>query len=95
MADHTDESKPKVEGEVINIVVKDQSGNEVHFKIKTTTKLEKVRAPGVLDSPTARRLRLEAYGMSRAARQCCCMSPAARQCCCTSPAACQCCCMSV
>jgi hypothetical protein len=47
MADHTDESKPKVEGEAINIVVKDQSGNEVHFKIKTSTKLEKARAAGI------------------------------------------------
>ena len=30
--------------QVINLVVKDQSGNEVHFKVKTHTKLEKVRA---------------------------------------------------
>lgn len=51
MADHTDESKPKLEGEAINIVVKDQSGNEVHFKIKTSTKLEKVRGTGITVTP--------------------------------------------
>lgn len=33
---------PKAEGTVINLVVKDQSSNEVHFKVKTHTKLEKV-----------------------------------------------------
>ena len=33
----------KQEGQIINLVVKDQSGNEVHFKVKGHTKLEKVR----------------------------------------------------
>lgn len=40
------ETKPKVEGQVINLVVKDQSGTEVHFKVKSHTKLEKVREWG-------------------------------------------------
>lgn len=46
MADETTgETKPvpKQEGSVINLIVKDQSGAEVHFKVKTHTKLEKVR----------------------------------------------------
>ncbi|KAF8061353.1 SUMO3 [Scenedesmus sp. PABB004] len=33
---------PKVEGTIINLIVKDQQGSEVHFKVKTHTKLEKV-----------------------------------------------------
>jgi hypothetical protein len=33
---------PKQEGKVINVSVKDQLGGEVHFKIKSTTKFEKV-----------------------------------------------------
>ncbi|KAG2447319.1 hypothetical protein HYH02_007649 [Chlamydomonas schloesseri] len=32
----------KTEGVVINLVVKDQEGSEVHFKVKTKTRLEKV-----------------------------------------------------
>lgn len=34
--------QPKQEGTVINLIVKDQQGSEVHFKVKTHTKLEKV-----------------------------------------------------
>lgn len=44
MADEQD-VKPKVEGggpPPLNIIVKDQNGGEVHFKIKGTTKLGKV-----------------------------------------------------
>lgn len=33
---------PKQEGTIINLIVKDQQGSEVHFKVKTHTKLEKV-----------------------------------------------------
>jgi small ubiquitin-related modifier len=33
---------PKQEGQVINLIVKDQMGSEVHFKVKSHTKLEKV-----------------------------------------------------
>ncbi|KAG2447318.1 hypothetical protein HYH02_007648 [Chlamydomonas schloesseri] len=40
MAD--EEAKVKTEGNVINLVVKDQTGNEVHFKVKMKTRLEKV-----------------------------------------------------
>ncbi|KAG2434201.1 hypothetical protein HXX76_007927 [Chlamydomonas incerta] len=40
MAD--EENKVKTEGNVINLVVKDQTGNEVHFKVKMKTRLEKV-----------------------------------------------------
>ncbi|KAI8470055.1 MAG: small ubiquitin-like modifier 1 [Monoraphidium minutum] len=42
--DTTGETKPqpKQEGAVINLVVKDQTAAEVHFKVKTHTKLEKV-----------------------------------------------------
>lgn len=36
------ETKPKVEGEVINLIVKDGNGTEVHFKVKPHTKFEKV-----------------------------------------------------
>lgn len=38
------ENKPptKQEGTVINLIVKDQQASEVHFKVKTHTKLEKV-----------------------------------------------------
>mmetsp|Transcript_8703 Transcript_8703/g.15052 ORF Transcript_8703/g.15052 Transcript_8703/m.15052 type:complete len:97 (-) Transcript_8703:20-310(-) len=32
----------KSEAQPINVVVKDQTGGEVHFKIKTSTKMEKV-----------------------------------------------------
>jgi small ubiquitin-related modifier len=35
--------QPKQEGQVINLIVKDQQGSEVHFKVKSHTKLEKVR----------------------------------------------------
>ena len=45
MADEaTGETKPqpKQEGTIINIMVKDQTGAEVHFKVKNHTKLEKV-----------------------------------------------------
>jgi D-lyxose ketol-isomerase len=34
--------QPKQEGQVINLIVKDQQGSEVHFKVKSHTKLEKV-----------------------------------------------------
>jgi hypothetical protein len=34
--------QPKSESQVINLVVKDQSGHEVHFKVKTVTLLSKV-----------------------------------------------------
>lgn len=34
--------QPKQEGQVINLIVKDQMGSEVHFKVKSHTKLEKV-----------------------------------------------------
>lgn len=34
--------QPKQEGQVINLIVKDQMGAEVHFKVKSHTKLEKV-----------------------------------------------------
>ncbi|KAJ9523043.1 hypothetical protein QJQ45_023861 [Haematococcus lacustris] len=37
-----DNAVPKQESAAINIVVRDQAGNEVHFKIKTHTKFEKV-----------------------------------------------------
>jgi hypothetical protein len=33
---------PKQEGQIINLIVKDQMGAEVHFKVKSHTKLEKV-----------------------------------------------------
>jgi hypothetical protein len=36
--------QPKQEGQIINLIVKDQMGSEVHFKVKSHTKLEKVRA---------------------------------------------------
>lgn len=39
---------PKQEGQVINLIVKDQMGGEVHFKVKSHTKLEKVGAAGLL-----------------------------------------------
>ena len=45
MEDTSGENKPvqpKPEGQVINLVVKDQLGTEVHFKVKSHTKLEKV-----------------------------------------------------
>lgn len=41
MADETP-VKPKVEGDVLTITVKDQQGHEVQFKIKSTTSFEKV-----------------------------------------------------
>ena len=41
--DTTGETKPKQEGEVLNLTVKDQTGSEVQFRVKTYTKLEKVR----------------------------------------------------
>lgn len=34
--------QPKQEGQIINLIVKDQMGAEVHFKVKSHTKLEKV-----------------------------------------------------
>jgi hypothetical protein len=33
---------PKQEGTVISLIVKDQSNSEVHFKVKSHTRLEKV-----------------------------------------------------
>jgi hypothetical protein len=33
---------PKAEGQTLNLKVKDQQGTEVHFKVKSHTKLEKV-----------------------------------------------------
>lgn len=39
-------AQPKQEGQVINLIVKDQLGSEVHFKVKTHTKLEKVWGVG-------------------------------------------------
>lgn len=36
---------PKQEGTIINLIVRDQQGSEVHFKVKTHTKLEKVVIP--------------------------------------------------
>lgn len=37
------ETEPKVEkGEPINVIVKDQSGNELHFKVRKSTKFDKV-----------------------------------------------------
>ncbi|PNW72396.1 hypothetical protein CHLRE_16g675749v5 [Chlamydomonas reinhardtii] len=41
-ADGEPQPKVKSEGAVINLVVKDQQGTEVHFKVKTKTRLEKV-----------------------------------------------------
>lgn len=40
-------AQPKQEGQIINLVVKDQMGSEVHFKVKTHTKLSKVPVLGV------------------------------------------------
>ncbi|BDA49133.1 probable small ubiquitin-related modifier 1 [Coccomyxa sp. Obi] len=41
--DQSAETKPKVEGgNVINLVVKDQAGTEVHFKVKSHTKFQKI-----------------------------------------------------
>ena len=43
MADETSgETKPKVEGQALQLVVKDQAGTEVHFRVKTKTKFEKI-----------------------------------------------------
>lgn len=45
MADEASgESKPqpKQEGKIINLIIKDQLDGEVHFKIKSHTKFEKV-----------------------------------------------------
>lgn len=43
MADETSgETKPKVEGQALQLVVKDQNGTEVHFRVKTHTKFEKI-----------------------------------------------------
>lgn len=43
MADETSgEAKPKVETQSLQLVVKDQHGGEVHFKVKVTTKFEKI-----------------------------------------------------
>lgn len=37
------ETQPKVEkGEPINVIVKDQHGHELHFKVRKTTKFEKI-----------------------------------------------------
>lgn len=36
--------QPKQEANIINLVCKDQTGTEVHFKVKLHTKLEKVFA---------------------------------------------------
>lgn len=40
--EHSGETKPKVEN--FQLVVKDQGGGEVHFKVKPTTKFEKIMA---------------------------------------------------
>jgi small ubiquitin-related modifier len=44
--DTTGETKPvpKQEGSIINLIVQDQAGAQVHFKVKTHTRLEKVIA---------------------------------------------------
>lgn len=42
--------QPKQEGQIINLIVKDQMGSEVHFKVKTHTKLEKVRCIWLLSN---------------------------------------------
>eukprot|EP00884_Botryococcus_braunii_P020602 jgi/Botrbrau1/7225/Bobra.0021s0010.1 len=36
------EAKPKQESEVIQLAVKDQNGTEVQFKVKMSTKFEKI-----------------------------------------------------
>lgn len=41
MADE-DESKAGVKGDQINLKVKDQDGAEVHFKVRMSTKFEKI-----------------------------------------------------
>ncbi|CAD7698347.1 unnamed protein product [Ostreobium quekettii] len=42
-AEAANETQPKVEkGEPINVVVKDQHGHELHFKVRKTTKFEKI-----------------------------------------------------
>ncbi|KAK9808157.1 hypothetical protein WJX73_003041 [Symbiochloris irregularis] len=43
MAEDSGETKPKVE-QAFQIVVKDQTGGEVHFKVKPTTKFGKIMA---------------------------------------------------
>lgn len=40
------ETEPKIRAEPINVIVKDQSGNELHFKVRKTTKFDKVRSFG-------------------------------------------------
>mmetsp|Transcript_31300 Transcript_31300/g.68400 ORF Transcript_31300/g.68400 Transcript_31300/m.68400 type:complete len:97 (+) Transcript_31300:151-441(+) len=45
MAETTGENKPEVKpdkGETISLKVKDQDNNEVHFKVKMTTKFDKI-----------------------------------------------------
>ncbi|PNH08074.1 Ubiquitin-like protein pmt3/smt3 [Tetrabaena socialis] len=45
MAEQSGDNEPpkiKPEGAVLNLVVKDQNGGEVHFKVKSKTRLEKV-----------------------------------------------------
>jgi hypothetical protein len=37
------EPAPKKQGVPLNLIVKDQLGQETHFKVKPTTKFEKVR----------------------------------------------------
>lgn len=45
MAETSGETKPKVEGgQALQLVVKDQNGTEVHFRVKTKTKFEKIIA---------------------------------------------------
>ncbi|KAG2494930.1 hypothetical protein HYH03_006865 [Edaphochlamys debaryana] len=39
---NNDPVKKEGQGQVISLVVKDQTGNEVHFKVKMKTRLEKV-----------------------------------------------------
>ncbi|GMH41787.1 hypothetical protein BSKO_09697 [Bryopsis sp. KO-2023] len=42
-ADAVPETEQKTEkGEPINVIVKDQNGNELHFKVRKTTKFEKI-----------------------------------------------------
>mmetsp|Transcript_14153 Transcript_14153/g.23958 ORF Transcript_14153/g.23958 Transcript_14153/m.23958 type:complete len:95 (+) Transcript_14153:99-383(+) len=42
MDDTASDAKPEVDGEKINLKVVDQENTEVHFKVKFTTKFEKI-----------------------------------------------------
>jgi hypothetical protein len=62
MADEDNKPVPKQEGQIISLIVKDQFGGEVHFKVKSHTKLEKVGAAGMLIPLVAAQMqRLEAH----------------------------------